>query len=70
MCVKNTGLKIGGVASQNANHFWCHYESLCHSDSQYCESLLCVILVLITTSHLAVKTKYNFQKIWLCIRAK
>ena len=35
-----TGLEIGGVASQNANHFWSNCESLCQSDSQHCESLL------------------------------
>ena len=35
-----TGLDTGGVASQNANHFWDNCESLWQSDSQYCESLL------------------------------
>ena len=35
-----TGLEIGGVASQNVNHFWGNGESLWQSESQYCESLL------------------------------
>ena len=35
----HTGLEIGGVASRNVNHFWGNCESLCQSDSQYCESL-------------------------------
>ena len=33
-----TGLKIGGVVSQNANHFWGNCKSLWHSESQNCES--------------------------------
>ena len=33
-----TGLKIGSVISQNANHFWGNCETLCQSESQYCES--------------------------------
>ena len=37
---KYTGLEIGGVASQNANHFWGNCESLWQSESQNCESLL------------------------------
>ena len=35
-----TGLEIGGVESQNANHFWGNCESLWQSESQNCESLL------------------------------
>ena len=34
------GLEIGGVASQNTNHFRGNCESLYQSDSQYCELLL------------------------------
>ena len=37
---KYAGLEIGGVASQNENHFWVNCESLGQSDSQYYESLL------------------------------
>ena len=42
MCVRCVcaGLKISGVASQNANHFWDICESLWQSESQNCESLL------------------------------
>ena len=35
-----TGLEIGGVASQNANHFYSNCESLWQSESQKHESLL------------------------------
>ena len=34
------GLKIGGVASQNASHFWSNCDSLRQSDLQYSKSLL------------------------------
>ena len=33
-------LEIGGIASQNANHFWDNCESLWQSESQNCKSLL------------------------------
>ena len=36
----HTGLEIGSVALQNANHFWGNCESLWQSELQYCESLL------------------------------
>ena len=38
--VLQTGLKIGGIASPNANHFWNNCESLWQSESPNCESLL------------------------------
>ena len=31
------GLEMGGVALQNANHFWGNCESLWQNASQYCE---------------------------------
>ena len=34
------GLEIGGVASQNTNHFWGICELLWQSESQNCESIL------------------------------
>ena len=35
-----TGLEIGSVTLQNANHFWGNCESPWQSESQYCKSLL------------------------------
>ena len=39
------GLKIGGVASQNANHCWGNYKSLWQSDSQNCKPSLADLLI-------------------------
>ena len=40
------GLKMVGVASQNANYFWGNCESLWPSESQYCESLLAILRII------------------------
>ena len=50
--VLQTGLKIGGIASLNANHFWNNCESPnCESLLAYCESAKDPFLVLTPFLH-------------------
>ena len=78
MYIGYTGLEMGGVASQNANHLWGNCESLWQSELQNCESLLADLRItfhmvsqkdLFFYPHPLFRQNFPFLDIW-CIWCK